>query len=124
MAVKEVALISIPVSDPSRAKEFYVDKVGLELVRDDEDVPMPGLRWIQVAPKAGTPSMVLATWFDSMPAGSLQGLVLRTDDIHTDYQQMITRGVEFDGPPERQSYATGESVFHDPDGNRLILQQA
>ena len=48
MAVQDVTVVSIPVSDQERAKAFYVDTLGLELVRDDDSVP--GIRWIQVAP--------------------------------------------------------------------------
>jgi hypothetical protein len=32
-------------------------------------------------------------------------------------------GVQFDGPPRRQPWAT-EAVLQDPDGNRIVLQQA
>ncbi len=35
MAMKAIQLFSIPVSDPERAKAFYVDTLGWELVRDD-----------------------------------------------------------------------------------------
>jgi catechol 2,3-dioxygenase-like lactoylglutathione lyase family enzyme len=49
MAVRDVTVVSVPVSDQERAKAFYVDTLGLELVRDDDS--MPGIRWIQVAPK-------------------------------------------------------------------------
>jgi catechol 2,3-dioxygenase-like lactoylglutathione lyase family enzyme len=91
MAVQDVTVVSIPVSDQERAKAFYVDTLGLELVRDDDSVP--GIRWVQVAPKAGTTALTLVTWFDSMPPGSLLGWA-------------------------------SEAVLRDPDGNRLVLQQA
>src|SRR5215204_4763065 len=71
MAVQDVTVVSIPVSDQERAKAFYVDTLGLGLVRDDDS--MPGIRWIQVAPKAGTTSLTLVTWFESMAPGSLPG---------------------------------------------------
>jgi catechol 2,3-dioxygenase-like lactoylglutathione lyase family enzyme len=48
MTVSSIAVVSVPVSDPERAKAFYVDTLGLECVRDDTSVP--GMRWIQVAP--------------------------------------------------------------------------
>lgn len=77
--VKSVAVVSIPVSDQDRARSFYVDTLGLELVRDDSSVP--GMRWIQVAPPGGGTQLTLVTWFESMPAGSLRGLVLRISDL-------------------------------------------
>jgi catechol 2,3-dioxygenase-like lactoylglutathione lyase family enzyme len=51
MAVEYIAVVSVPVSDQERAKRFYVDTLGFELVRDDTSVP--GMRWIQVAPPGG-----------------------------------------------------------------------
>jgi catechol 2,3-dioxygenase-like lactoylglutathione lyase family enzyme len=121
MAVQDVTVVSIPVSDQERAKAFYVDTLGLELVRDDDSVP--GLRWIQVAPKAGTTSLTLVTWFESMAPGSLQGLVLSSDDLQADYEALRAAGVQFQGPPQQQPWAI-EAVLFDPDGNSLVLQQA
>jgi len=122
MAIKEVAVVSVPVSDPLRAKKFYVDMLGLELVREDDSVP--GLHWIQVAPKDGMTALTLVTWFESMPPGSLRGLVLRSLDLQADYETLVARGVEFDAPPSRTPYAEAETAFRDPDGNSIVLQQA
>lgn len=121
VALQDVVVVSVPVSDQNRAKEFYVDKLGFELRKEDDSVP--GMRWIQVGPKGGSTALTLVTWFDSMPAGSLQGLVLSSTDIQADYEQLVANGVKFDGPPERQPWGT-ETVFHDPDGNSIVLQQA
>jgi catechol 2,3-dioxygenase-like lactoylglutathione lyase family enzyme len=121
MTVKLLSVVSIPVSDQERAKAFYVETLGLELVRDDESVP--GLRWVQVAPSGATASLVLVTWFESMPPGSLRGLVLTSDNLQADYDRLTANGVQFDGPPQVQPWAT-EAVFHDPDGNSIVLQQA
>jgi len=121
MAVKNVAVVSVPVSDQERAKSFYVETLGLKLMRDDTSVP--GIRWIQVAPAEGGTQITLVTWFESMPAGSVRGLVLRMTDLQADYEALVAKGVEFEGPPTRQPWGT-ETVLHDPDGNALVLQQA
>jgi len=121
MAVKEIRVVSVPVSDPERARAFYVDTLGLELVRDDDS--MPGMRWIQVAPKDSQVSLTLVTWFETMPAGSLRGLVLGSTDLQADYERLESKGVEFDSPPQVQPWAT-EAVLRDPDGNGIVLQQA
>jgi catechol 2,3-dioxygenase-like lactoylglutathione lyase family enzyme len=121
MSVKDVIVVSVPVSDQDRAKEFYVDKLGFELRGDDDSVP--GIRWVMVGPKGGTTSLTLVTWFESMPPGSVQGLVLTCDDLDAEYASLVGKGVRFDGPPQRQPWAT-EAVLRDPDGNGLVLQQA
>jgi catechol 2,3-dioxygenase-like lactoylglutathione lyase family enzyme len=121
MTVQAVRVVSVPVSDQDRAKEFYVDKLGFELTREDDSIP--GLRWVQVTPKGGSTSLTLVTWFETMPPGSMQGLVLISDSLESDCRELEGRGVEFDRPLQEQPWAR-EAVVRDPDGNRLVLQQA
>jgi catechol 2,3-dioxygenase-like lactoylglutathione lyase family enzyme len=121
MGISDVAVVSIPVSDQERARRFYVDTLGFELLRDDASIP--GMRWLQVAPRRGGTSLSLVTWFESMPAGSLQGLVLQSTDVYADYEALAAKGVAFEGPPKRRPWAT-ETVLRDPDGNAIVLQQA
>jgi catechol 2,3-dioxygenase-like lactoylglutathione lyase family enzyme len=121
MAVHDVKVISVPVSDQERAKDFYVEKLGFELARDDDSVP--GIRWVHVTPRGGSVSLTLVTWFERMPAGSLQGLVLGSENLEKDCHELEANGVEFDRPLQEQSWGT-EAVIRDPDGNRLVLQRA
>ena len=46
-------IVSVPVSDQEKARDFYVDTLGLEL-RADEGWGA-GMRWVEVAPKARLP---------------------------------------------------------------------
>jgi uncharacterized glyoxalase superfamily protein PhnB len=48
---------------------------------------------------------------------------LACDDPERECEQLEARGVQFDRPLEHQSWGT-EAVIRDPDGNRLVLQQA
>jgi catechol 2,3-dioxygenase-like lactoylglutathione lyase family enzyme len=121
MAIKGVTVVSVPVSDPERARRFYVDKLGMEVRLDDSSIP--GMRWILIGPEGGATALTLVTWFDSMPAGSLQGLVLSSSDIRADYKMFKERGVEFVGPPKPQPWGRTETVLRDPDGNSIVLQQ-
>jgi predicted enzyme related to lactoylglutathione lyase len=121
MAVRHVRVVSVPVSDQERAKEFYVEKLGFELTREDDSVP--GIRWVQVTPRGATTALTLVTWFETMPPGSLQGLVLGLDDLEKDCDQLVGSGVEFERPLQEQPWGR-EAVIRDPDGNRLVLQQA
>jgi catechol 2,3-dioxygenase-like lactoylglutathione lyase family enzyme len=120
MTLQKTLVVSVPVSDQVRAKDFYVNKLGFELIREDDSVP--GIRWVQVGPKVGDTALTLVTWFDTMPAGSLRGLVIGSDDLQADYERLTANGVPFDSAPTRESYAT-EAVCHDPDGNMIVLQQ-
>jgi hypothetical protein len=49
--------------------------------------------------------------------------MLRSDNLQADYEALRAAGVQFDRPPQQQPWAT-EAVFHDPDGNSIVLQQA
>jgi predicted enzyme related to lactoylglutathione lyase len=120
MPVRDVTVVSVPVSDQDRAKNFYTQTLGLTLLRDDDSVP--GIRWVQVAPADGGTALTLVTWFDTMPPGSLRGLVLASDDLDRDYQRLQALGAEFEQPPAQQPWAK-EAVLRDPDGNQLVLQQ-
>ncbi|WBB75559.1 glyoxalase superfamily protein [Micromonospora sp. WMMD1128] len=121
MSVTRVQIVSVPVRDQDRARDFYVDVLGLDLVRDN---PMgPGGRWVQVAPKGAATTLTLVTWFDSMPPGSLRGLVLETDDLDADVTRLGERGLTFaeDGV---QVAPWGRYVtFADPEGNGIVLQE-
>ncbi len=120
MAIEEVKVMSVPVSDQERAKAFYVEKLGFQLTRDDDSIP--GIRWVQVTPKRGTTSLTLVTWFETMPPGSLQGLVLGSDELKSDCDRLAAHGVEFDRPLQQQPWGE-EAVILDPDGNKIVLQQ-
>ena len=119
MTISHVQLLSLPVTDQDRAREFYVGTLGMDLVRDN---PMgPGQRWVEVAPKGGQTSITLVTWFETMPPGSLKGLVLETDDLDGDVAALTGRGVAIEGGVQEQPW--GRFVtFHDPDGNGIVLQ--
>jgi catechol 2,3-dioxygenase-like lactoylglutathione lyase family enzyme len=121
VSIRDVAVVSVPVSDQEVAKDFYVNKLGFDLKQDDTSIP--GMRWIMVGCNGASTALTLVNWFDSMPAGTLQGLVFRSDDLRADYERLVARGVEFDSPPTEQPWGT-EAVFRDPDGNRFVLQAA
>lgn len=119
MTATHVLLLSVPVSDQDAARDFYVDVLGFELVRDE--TMGPAMRWVQVALRGGQTALTLVTWFPSMPAGSLRGLVLETDDLDGDAARLAEHGVAVEGGIQEAPW--GRYVqFTDPDGNGLILQ--
>ena len=44
MGLTQVKIVSVPVSDQDRAKDFYVNRLGLRVVRDDR--MGPDQRWV------------------------------------------------------------------------------
>jgi catechol 2,3-dioxygenase-like lactoylglutathione lyase family enzyme len=123
MAIKDIQVVSLPVTDQERAKSFYVETLGFELRSDSSfGEGEHTQRWVEVAPAGATTRLTLVTWFPRMPAGSAQGLVLETDDIHGDYAALQGRGLSFDGEIQSAPWGTF-ATFSDPDGNGWVLQQ-
>jgi catechol 2,3-dioxygenase-like lactoylglutathione lyase family enzyme len=118
MAIRHVQILSVPVSDQDRAKEFYVDVLGFALLADRQFTP--DMRWVMVAPPGGQTALTLVTWFPSMLPGSLQGTVLETDDLEGDIAALSSKGVTVS---ELQEAPWGRFVtLSDPDGNGIVLQ--
>lgn len=117
MNITKIQLLSVPVSDQDRAKDFYVNTLGLEPVRDN---PMSeDARWIEVAPKGAETSITLVTWFPTMPPGAQQGLVLQTTDVDGDCERLRQAGVAVEGPDDAPWGR--QATFADPDGNGIVL---
>jgi predicted enzyme related to lactoylglutathione lyase len=114
-----VAVVSVPVRDPAVALDFYTRVIGLAVLRDE---PMgPGMRWIQLQPSDGGATIALVTWFDAMPPGGVQGLMLGVDDVDAEYARIGALGVPL-SPVDAQPWGRF-TMLKDPDGNGLILTQ-
>jgi predicted enzyme related to lactoylglutathione lyase len=120
VALTDLGIISVPVSDQDRAVAFYVDVLGLEVI---DDSPMgPAMRWVRVAPRLAQTSITLVTWFPSMAPGSMKGLLFNSDDLESDIDRIRAAGAEVS---EVQEEAWGRYVtMDDPDGNGIIVRGA
>ena len=111
-----VAIVSVPVADQNRARDFYRDNLGFKVVAE---APMGDRKWVQLIGPGGGAAVTLVTWFDSMPAGSLKGLVLDAADIDAEHRRLRAAGVEID---EIKSESWGRyAMFRDSEGNGLVL---
>ena len=48
---------------------------------------------------------------------------LGVDDIHDEHNRLVSEGVEFTRPPEKEHWGGWVATFHDPDGNTVQLMQ-
>ncbi len=53
--------------------------------------------------------------------GRFVGLSLAVEDIHESYEKLTEAGIEFTGPPEKQSWGGYLAHFKDTEGNILTL---
>lgn len=121
MPIQHVQVVSVPVRDQERSKAFYLDVLGFAL---RGDAPFgEGHRWIEVVPHGATTSLSLVSWFEDMPPGSLQGIVLGCDNIDEAYAELSARGVAFHGPITEEFWGRF-ATFNDPDGNGWVLAQS
>ena len=116
--IESVKVESVPVGDQDRAREFYVDTLGFELLADS--TWREGMRWSEVAPENSSTSLMLVTWSTCMLPGMYRVIVLSTDDIEAVYEELFCRGVAFELPPTETPRGK-QAMFRDPDGNAFLL---
>src|ERR1700743_2632936 len=115
--MKFIELISIPVTDQERAKEFYL-KLGLEIIVESK---FQDMKWIQLGFPGQDASITLVNWFPNMPAGCIDGLIIKTDDIAAEIKSFNEKGIEVGEIGETPWGKFAE--IKDPDGNRLSLHE-
>ncbi len=119
MPITSFEILSVPVSDAQRAKAFYRDVLGFELIREE---PMgPNMSWIQLAPRGQGVTIALVTWFEQMKPGGLQGVMVNTPDIEAEHRSLTARGLQL-GEIRQEPWGR-YAMFSDPDGNGWILRQ-
>jgi predicted enzyme related to lactoylglutathione lyase len=117
--MKTVELISIPVSDQENAKNFYVQKLGFNLVF--EGSTPDGGKWIQIGLPGDRVTFSLVTGQMHANPGSLKGIIINTDDIKTDVSKLRQKGIS---ASDIRDFPHGKiSSFSDPDGNQWVLRE-
>ena len=117
--ITHVKFVSVPTSDQDRALRFWTDQVGLTLVTDQPF--SEAQRWIELGVGSSGTRIVLFTPEGQQDRiGSFFNGALACDDVEATHRQLSGRGVEFDGPPQKQPWGTF-ATFRDPDGNRFVL---
>lgn len=124
--IRGVRSVGIYVKDPDRAKAFWTEKLGFELL---QDMPMgdgPGApRWIEVAPPDKSVILVLFTPPEQTDRiGTFSIVVFHADDVVKTYEELKAKGVVFKEEPRREFWGGWWSSFEDSDGNTYGLGSA
>lgn len=132
--IQTLSHMTVYVLDQEAARQFYVDKLGLEV---RADMTMGAFRWLTVGPKAqpnlqmvlmplsASPAMDAATaeaLKKIIQAGAMGTGIFETDDCQATYEQLKKKGVEFRSPPTQRPYGI-EAVLLDNSGNWFSLVQ-
>lgn len=114
MTLGTINLISVPVTDQDRAKQFYVDTLGFTVKYDY--VMDEGNRWVMLTPPGGGAEITLATWFDDLGPSKMSISCADADAVRA---TLVDRGV---AATEVQDAFWGRHfMFDDPDGNNWLV---
>ncbi|HEY5990426.1 MAG TPA: VOC family protein [Streptosporangiaceae bacterium] len=129
----KVELVLLPVSDVDRAKAFYTEQAGFDLLVDTK--VGEEMRVVQVTPPGSACSIGFGTGLLQTPPGTVQGVHLVVPDIVAAREELTGRGIKVSevrhmdsgawrpGPdPQHRSYMSFAD-FSDPDGNGWVLQE-
>jgi catechol 2,3-dioxygenase-like lactoylglutathione lyase family enzyme len=129
----KIEVVTVPVSDVDRARDFYAEKVGFAV--DIDHRVSDEVRLVQLTPPGSACSIHLGHRTVDMEPGDLDGVFLVVRDVRAARAQLVERGVEagevqvFDAGTYRPA-REGEELdyvgcvfFGDPDGNRWCIQQ-
>jgi catechol 2,3-dioxygenase-like lactoylglutathione lyase family enzyme len=122
--------MSIIVDDYDAAIEFFVERLGFELVEDESATTTEGgrpKRWVMVRPPGAQTGLLLAQADGERQRAAIGdqfagrvGLFLRVDDFTAAYERMRAAGVVFRTEPRDEPYGR-VAVFEDISGNRWDL---
>ena len=127
--ITHIHSVPIVVSDHDRALKFYRDALGFEVSADITDPRSPENRWLTLKPKAGQTNLMLLKASSLQPElssrpGKTTSIVLNTDDIQAECENMISHGARVLYEPKRAGWGNAlETHFADPDGNIFLLIQ-
>jgi predicted enzyme related to lactoylglutathione lyase len=123
--ISGVSKVVIRVDDQERAKGFWTQTMGFEVV---EDAPYGNERWLEMRAPDDSVNLVLdlrpgAPEADAVPDQlPTSNVMFRCDDLRVTHGELLARGVRFPQEPVRQPFGWW-SMFEDGEGNRFALEQ-
>jgi lactoylglutathione lyase len=118
--ITHVSVAVMYVADQEASRAFYVEKLGFQVIRDEE--LWPGARWLEIRPPGGQTAIVLsdAAAFDKRP-GDGAYLTFACADITATVTALRAAGVSVTDPVE-EPWGTYIKAT-DPDGHAVQIAQ-
>jgi lactoylglutathione lyase len=118
--IKNIATVGVYVEDQQKAKQFWIEKIGFEVVAEH---PMgPDATWLEVAPTNAQSRLVI--YPKSMRGGydmPQVSIVFECENIEETYVTMKEKGVEFEQELNKAPWGTS-AIFCDEDGNKFLIK--
>jgi catechol 2,3-dioxygenase-like lactoylglutathione lyase family enzyme len=120
---QSIVHIALVVKDYDEALDFYTKKLHFELIENTYQ-PEQDKRWVVVSPPGSTGTTLLLAKaskpeqvrFIGNQTGGRVFLFLNSDDFWRDYNDMVSKGIEFVRAPKKEAYGM-VAVFKDLYGN-------
>lgn len=117
--LKRIKFLGIPVRDQDRALSFYTEKLGFRVLTDQQFSPTQ--RWIELTiPGAETGVVLFTPEGHEDRIGTFVNTSWEVDNIDKTYADLLAKGVEFNGPPQKQPWGTFV-IMKDSEGNQIVL---
>ena len=124
----------LPADDPEKSLEFYRDALGFEVRLD---VGRGTMRWITIAPKGSSTSIVLhppavdpgltdderRTIAEMMAKGSYATIQIGSPNVDETFEAVQATGAEVVQEPTDQPYGLRDCAFRDPAGTLVRITQ-
>jgi catechol 2,3-dioxygenase-like lactoylglutathione lyase family enzyme len=113
-------VVTMPVSDIDKAKDFYANKLGFAV---DFDMRVSeAVRFVQLTPPGSSCSIHFMTDSSVMKPGVVKSVILVVDNAEDAKAELEAKGVSLS---DVEQFDWGKHVyFSDPDGNSWTLQES
>ena len=120
MAITGIASTSVFVKDLQESLNFWVEKVGFEVICDLK--LESNFRWVEIAPITSNSSINLypISLISKKDLKPMPVIVFRTNDVHSTFDNLKARGVIFSRNPLKSILGI-HAMFKDVDGNEFLI---
>jgi lactoylglutathione lyase len=120
MVITGIASTSIFVKDQQESLNFWVDKIGFEVICDLQ--LESNFRWIEIAPRSSNSSINLypKSLISKKDLKPMPVIVFSTNDIQSTFDNLRARGVTFSRNPLKSILGI-HAMFKDVDGNEFLI---
>jgi lactoylglutathione lyase len=120
MVITGIASTSIFVKDQQESLNFWVDKIGFEVICDLQ--LESNFRWVEIAPRSSNSSINLypKSLISKKDLKPMPVVVFRTNDIRSTFDNLRARGVTFSRNPLKSILGI-HAMFKDVDGNEFLI---
>jgi catechol 2,3-dioxygenase-like lactoylglutathione lyase family enzyme len=133
MTITGIDTLAVVVANRHTAVKWYSDTLGLRIAyvgppHSNADPTVQGTpenagHWIELGPSRPLTRVHICELDTHGVEPGATGITFLTDDIHSDYERLKRRGVNFTGPPRKMEWGEWLCSFFDPDGNEFDLKQ-